>query len=44
MEKARLINKVNGRIPCEIESANEVVRRNLRAKRDKLGHFLEQQL
>lgn len=33
--------KVTGRIPCEIAPANEVVRKDLKAKKEKLGHILE---
>lgn len=32
--------KVVGRIPCEINPVNDVVKKDLRAKRDKLGHDL----
>lgn len=31
--------EVKGRIPCEVSSANEVVRKDLQAKKDKLGHL-----
>jgi len=31
--------KVVGRIPCEITPTNELVRKDLKAKKDKLGHI-----
>lgn len=33
--------EVVGRIPCEISSINEIVRKDLRAKKDKLGHLID---
>ena len=32
--------EVKSRIPCEVPPANEIVRKDLQAKRDKLGHLL----
>lgn len=32
--------KITGIIPCEVEPINEMVKKDLRAKRDKLGHNL----
>lgn len=32
--------KAVGRIPCEVKPINEIVKKDLRAKRDKLGHDL----
>ncbi len=33
--------EVTGRIPCEISPANEVVKKDLKARKEKLGHFLK---
>ncbi|MCL5419408.1 MAG: hypothetical protein M1354_00825 [Candidatus Marsarchaeota archaeon] len=33
--------KVTGLIPCEEKSSNALVRKNLKAKRDKLGHLIK---
>ncbi|MBI2051489.1 GTP cyclohydrolase II [Candidatus Roizmanbacteria bacterium] len=34
--------KVKARIPCEVTPSNSIVRKDLIAKRDKLGHFISE--
>jgi hypothetical protein len=35
---AKLLLVIRG-IPCEVSPANEFVKRDLKAKKEKLGHF-----